>query len=51
MNDFHPVALGSVGTACTFSIEVVNPWLGFICGVLTAIYLCQQIAKNRSEKK
>ena len=35
MSEFHPVALGSVGTATTFGIETINPWLGFICGVLT----------------
>ena len=50
MSEFHPVALGSVGTVTTFGIDQVNPWLGFICGCLTAIYLTQQIMINRRKK-
>ena len=50
MNEYHPYVLGSAGAACSVGIEMVNPWLGAICGVLTIVYLLQQIGKNRREK-
>jgi hypothetical protein len=50
VSEWHPYILGSTGTACAVGIEMVNPWLGAVCAVLTIIYLIQQISNNRKKK-
>ena len=47
--NFTTTFLGSAGTASTFVLESVNPWLSFGCGVLTIVYLTLAIRKKLKE--
>lgn len=49
--NFMTTFLGSAGTASTFVLESLNPWLSFACGVLTIVYLVQAILKNKNKKE
>ena len=50
MNDM-PQALGAVlGTGGTFVLHDVNPWLGFICGILTLTHIIIALYKQNKKK-
>jgi len=40
------VMFGTVGTVLTFMFNAINPFLGFIAGVLTVVVLCFKLRRE-----
>lgn len=50
MNQNHLInTVAAAGTGGTFALTDVNPWLGFVCGVLTLVHI--SIALYKQNKK
>tara|TARA_R100000152_G_C6779089_1_gene210364 strand:+ start:3439 stop:3597 length:159 start_codon:yes stop_codon:yes gene_type:complete len=51
MNDGTNAVIGLAGSGATFGLTDVNPYLAFVCGILTLVHLMLSFRKMWKERK